>query len=132
MTRLQASTFAFAMAVLLVLIGIGLAFTPNSEGWAAGPMFAALYALPVLAVGTAIRAQARWLRRGAGIAALLLALFYAAVPIGNWTGYSTTFDAARAVIVSVPAVLGCLAAFWGGALAPEPAGDQRPADVAMR
>lgn len=106
---------AFALAAAHVVVGIVMAFVPNPEGWAGGVFFAVSYGVPLVLIGLALRSSRPALHSGAGWAALLIAVYYALIVIGNWSGYSTQ-TALFAVGITVPTVALDLIIFWATVL----------------
>lgn len=102
---------AMLLAAAHLLVGIGMVVVGNPEGWPGGVFYVLLYGVPVALIGLAVRAQARAWVTAAGWAALILAIYYTAVPIGNWSGY-TAGQALFVVLITVPTVLFDLVVFW--------------------
>jgi hypothetical protein len=97
----------FAAALIMSVAG-------SPEGWLGGLLFGLLYAAPVLVLFLLLRAPRPALARSAGLIAVPLAFAYIALPIANWTGYHTAWEAARAVLVTAPAVVACFVLFAAG------------------
>jgi hypothetical protein len=81
-----------------------VAFAGTSEGPLGGLFSAAMYAVPLLLLSRALTRARPGLDHIAGVVAIILALYFAAVPLGNWSGYSD-LQAAFAVVITVPAVI---------------------------
>lgn len=109
--RVRLSWIGLGLAGVQVLVGALLAFTPNLEGWAGGILFALFYAVPTALIALSLRSGSRWVSTLGAWVALLLAVFFVAIPIGNWSGYSPV-QATFAVSVTIPVAVFNLAAFW--------------------
>jgi hypothetical protein len=109
------SWFALALAAAHVLVGMAMTFAGNTEGPFGGVLYAAFYAIPLLLIALALRSVRQGWHTTAGWAALVLAVFYVAVVLGNRSGYSTQ-AATFAVMVTVPTAVLDLAIFWAGIL----------------
>jgi hypothetical protein len=111
MLRRRVSWIAAWLAAAQVLVGVGVSLLPNPEGWVGGIFYAGMYALPLLLMAVALRSSRRPWHIVAGWGALLLAVFYSLVVVGNWSGYSAA-QAAFALALTAPTVLVDLLVFW--------------------
>jgi hypothetical protein len=102
---------AVALAAAHVLVGIGVAFVGNEEGSVGGVFYVLVYALPLLLIAGALRSSRRSWHTAAGWAALLLAVFYSLVVVGNWSGYSTS-TATFAISITAPTAALDLVVVW--------------------
>jgi hypothetical protein len=109
---------ATVLAAAHALVGIGISIVPNPDGWLGGIFYAAVYTLPLLLIGFALRSSRPLPHTVAGWVALLLAIFYSMVVVGNWSGYSTP-QATFAVAITVPTVAFDLLIFWATILRPQ-------------
>jgi hypothetical protein len=107
-TRLR--WFGLALAAAQALVGIVIAFVPNLEGPLGGLLYGLMYAVPTAAVALAWGSTSRPVQTVGGWAALLLAVFYTAIPVLNWNGY-TPLETVFVLGVTVPTVLFDLAVF---------------------
>jgi hypothetical protein len=105
---MRLSWFLLALAVAHVLVGIGLAVAGD---WTGGVFYVLLYAVPLLLIGYALRSLRAALHTAAGWAAVVLALYFAAIPIGNWAGYSSG-RALFVVLITLPTIAVYLAVVW--------------------
>ncbi len=90
------------VAQCVVAVGVGIA--PTSEGWAGGIFYAVVYAAPPLVLAWVLEHRSGRLLTAAGVLAVVLAVWMAIVPIGNWSGYSA-LQALFAVSITVPTVI---------------------------
>lgn len=111
-TFTRTSIAVLAAAGVELVIAAVVSLTPNPDGWAGGVFFALAYSLPLALLGFALRASRRWLLWTAGVAAGVLGLFFAAIPVGNWSGYNGWWEQGRALAATVPAVVACAIVFW--------------------
>jgi hypothetical protein len=76
------SRVALALAGLQLLVTVGVVMMPppaSSEGGpAAGLLYALYYAVPLAALGLALRARTRWLMAGVAVLALALVVLHSA------------------------------------------------------
>jgi hypothetical protein len=100
-----------AIAGLQLLVSVVVFVLPNPEGWLGGLLYAAFYAVPLALIALALRSGIPWLQTSCGWLAMLLAICFTAIPIGNWAGYAS-LQAVFAVAITVPTVLFYLAVFW--------------------
>jgi uncharacterized membrane protein len=104
---------AIALAAAHAAVGIGMSFVGNLDGWLGGVMYALMFALPLVLIAFGLRSPKQ--RTRVGWAALVLAVLYGAVVIGNWSGYPTQ-QAVFAVAITGPTVALDLVIFWATVL----------------
>jgi hypothetical protein len=107
-------TFAnvvIGIAGVQVLAAVAMSLLPNTEGWLAGALYFGFYALPMVALSFALRSRRPGWVTASGIIGALLVIYYMAIVVGNWAGYSN-FDAWRAVLATIPAVAGSVVLAW--------------------
>jgi hypothetical protein len=109
------SIAALAVVVADVLIGVAMLIAGTPQGLEGSYLFPLMYGGPLLLIALAVRSDRAGIRITAGIVALLLAVFYTAIVIGNWRFY-TQGEALLAILLTAPTVAADLAIFWGAAI----------------
>ena len=106
---------AGSLAGLELVLGFAMAIVGSSEGWVGAFLYSLMYALPALLIALALGSRRPSLHRGAAWAALLLAVCYVLIVVGNWPGYSKQMTI-LAVGAAAPAVALYLAIFSAAVL----------------
>jgi hypothetical protein len=102
--------FVALLALVQTFVAVAMTILPNAEGTAGGFAYAAMYVGPALLVSVAVQSSQRGWQLVAAWVSLVLSVFYVAVVVGNWSGYSTA-QQAFAIGVNVPTVALYLAVF---------------------
>lgn len=108
----EGAPLALAGIALLYAAGALAAGISGAMAWTEAALFAAMFAVPAMAIGVALRSMHSRVVAAARVAAALVAVIYGAVLAGNWS----TYDRRQAVLVPLliaPAVLAYIVAMLG-------------------